>query len=47
MGSWNLGGVTRLRRNPAKSAAAGSVVARREKRRSGEGRWGSGRFYRR
>jgi hypothetical protein len=43
VGSWNLGGVERSRRIPARSAAAGSVVARGKKRKSsGEMGFGSG-----
>jgi hypothetical protein len=43
VGSWNLGGVERSRRIPARSAAGGSMVARGKKRKSsGEMGFGSG-----
>jgi hypothetical protein len=36
---WNLGGVDQPWRNPARSAAVGSVVARGKKRKSSEKKW--------
>jgi hypothetical protein len=36
---WNLGGVDQPWRNPARSAAAGSVVTRGKKRKSSEEKW--------
>jgi hypothetical protein len=41
VGSWNLGGVERSQRNPARSVAVGSVVARSKKRKQARKR-GSG-----